>query len=82
MAKRASSRAWAWLLVSFVLVGMVVSGLYALVCIPSRPPVDLRLGMEDQLKVWGWILLLSAVELVIGVRLILILLAKLSYRDA
>ncbi len=38
--------------------------------------------MEDQLKVWGWILLLSAVELVIGVRLILILLAKLSYRDA
>jgi hypothetical protein len=69
-------------LVSVVLVGIPISGLYALTRIPYTPPVDMRLGMEEQLHVWGFILLLSAVEIVIGVRLTFILLSRLSYRNA
>jgi len=38
--------------------------------------------MEEQRRVWGFILLLSAVEIVIGVRLTFIFLSKLSYRNA
>jgi hypothetical protein len=76
------SRAWAWLLMSFVLLGIAISGLYALVSMPYRPPVDMRLGMEEQLNVWGFIFLLSAVEIVIGVRLTFILLSRLSYKNA
>jgi hypothetical protein len=76
------SRAWAWLLMSFILVGIVIAGLYALTCTPYTPPVDRRLGMEQQLNVWGFIVLLSAVEIIIGVRLTFILLSRLSYKIA
>ncbi len=80
------SHAWAWLLVSFVLVGIVIWGLYALTRLPylpaERPPVDMKLGVEEQLVVWDFILLLSVVEIVIGVRFTLTLLSRLSYRNA
>jgi len=67
---------------SFVLVGILISGLYALTCRPYCPPVDMRLGIEKQLNVWDFILLLSVVEIVIGVRLTFILLSRLSYKNA
>lgn len=66
----------------FVVVGIVIAGLYALTSMPYTPPVDRRLDMEEQRRVWGFILLLSAVEIVIGVRLTFIFLSKLSYRNA
>jgi prolipoprotein diacylglyceryltransferase len=67
---------------SFVLVGILISGLYALTCMPYCPPLDMRLGIEKQLNVWDFILLLSVVEIVIGVRLTFILLSGLSYQSA
>jgi hypothetical protein len=76
------SRAWPWLLVSFVLVGILISGLYAVTSIPYTPPVDMRLDTQEQLNVWGYIFLLSAIEIVIGVRLTFILLSRLSYKNA
>jgi hypothetical protein len=42
----------------------------------------MKLGVEEQLVVWDFILLLSVVEIVIGVRFTLTLLSRLSYRNA